>query len=287
MLGQAKMEFSYYPGCSLHATAKEYDQSVHAVFSKLDADLKELEDWNCCSASSGHSLNHDLSLALPGRNIAIAQKSGLDVVMPCAACFNRHKAAQHALQHQPAKRAMVEDAVGFSFQDNIQILPPIEVISEQIGMAKVKANVKRPLKGLKAAAYYGCLLVRPPEIAQFDDPENPVLMQKILTGLGAEVMPWSYATDCCGGGIALTKPKVAARMVEKLIDRAREAGAQTLVTSCPLCQLNLEMRQKNDPLPIFYFTELMGLAFNLPDVNSWWKKHLIDPTPLLGSLNLL
>ena len=112
-------------------------------------------------------------------------------------------------------------------------------------------------------------------------------MQKILTGIGVEVMPWSYATDCCGGGIALTKPKVAAHMVEKLIDRTREAGAETLVTSCPLCQMNLEMRQKSEPLPVFYFTELMGLAFNVQEVKSWWKKHLIDPTPLLGSLNLL
>ena len=188
------MEFSYYPGCSLHATAKEFDQSVHAVFNALDVSLIELEDWNCCSASSGHSLNHDLSLALPGRNIAIAQKSGLDVVMPCAACFNRHKTAQHAMQHQPAQKAMVENAVGFSYQDNIQIRAPIEVVTEQIGMANVTAKVKRPLKGLKAVVYYGCLLVRPPEITQFDHPENPVLMQKILTGIGVEVMPWSYAT---------------------------------------------------------------------------------------------
>jgi heterodisulfide reductase subunit B len=181
---------------------------------------------------------------------------------------------------------MIEEAVGFTFQDNIQIRPPIEVITEYVGLETIKTKVKKQLKGLKAVMYYGCLLVRPPEITQFDHPENPVLMEQIISALGTEVMPWSYATDCCGGGIALTKPKLAARMVEKLIDRAREAGAQTLVTSCPLCQMNLEMRQSADPMPIFYFTELMGLAFDLTEANTWWKKHLIDPAPLLKSLHL-
>lgn len=280
------MEFSYYPGCSLHATAKEFDQSVHAVFSALDITLRELEDWNCCSASSGHSLNRNLSLALPARNIAIAQNNGNDLVMPCAACYNRHKTAQYALQNQPAQRELVEEAVGFTFQDRIQIRPPIEVISEQIGPERIKSKVKKTLEGLKAVMYYGCLLVRPPEITQFDHHENPVLMQKIVSTLGAQVMPWSYATDCCGGGIALTRPNLAARMVDNLIARAREAGAQTLVTSCPLCQMNLEMRQSADPMPIFYFTELMGLAFDLQESKKWWKLHLIDPSPLLDSLGL-
>jgi heterodisulfide reductase subunit B len=281
------MEFSYYPGCSLHSTAKEYDQSVHAVFSALQVELKELQDWNCCSASSAHSLNRDLSLALPARNLAIAQKAGLDVIMPCAACFNRHKTAQYALIHQPDKRAMVEQAVGFEYQNKVQIRPPLEVIAEQIGLEQVGSQVRKPLNGLKAVDYYGCLLVRPPEITQFENPEHPVLMAKILASLGAEVMPWSDATDCCGGGLALTKPVVAARLVNRLVERAREAGAQVIVTSCPLCQLNLEMRQKQQPLPIFYFTELMGLAFALPEAKTWWSKHLIDPTGLLNSLNLL
>ena len=280
-------QFSYYPGCSLHSTAKEFNLSVHAVFNALNIGLTELEDWNCCSASSAHALNRDLSLALPARNLAIAQKSGLDLIMPCAACFNRHKTAQFALQTQPEKRQMIEEAVGFEFQDSLEIRPPLEVIAEQIGLESVREHVTKPLSGLKTVDYYGCLLVRPVEVTRFENPEYPQLMTKILQSLGAEVMPWSYATECCGGGLALTKPAVAARLVLRLMDRAREAGAQAVVTSCPLCQLNLEMRQKQDALPIFYFTELMGLAFGLPEAKTWWNKHLIDPTRLLGSLNLL
>ncbi len=281
------MEFAYYPGCSLHSTAKEFDQSVRAVFNRLGVTLTELEDWNCCSASSAHSINHDLSLALPGRNLAIAEKTGLDVVMPCAACFNRHKTAQYALQNQPGKRHMVEEAVGFTFKDSIEIRPPLEIVAEQIGLSQVKEHVKKPLLGLKVVDYYGCLLVRPAEVTRFENPEHPVYMGRILAGLGAQVMPWSDATDCCGGGLALTKPAVAARMVMRLVERAKEAGAEAIVTSCPLCQLNLEMRQKGSgSLPIFYFTELMGLAFDLPEAKTWWSKHLIDPQGLLQSLHL-
>jgi heterodisulfide reductase subunit B len=281
------MEYSYYPGCSLHSTAKEFDESVHAVFKALDVTLTELEDWNCCSASSAHSLNRDLSLALPSRNLAIAQQAGYDVVMPCAACFNRHKTAQHALRNQPDKRQMVEEAVNFHFQDTVEILPPLQVITEEIGLLRLSEQVKYPLQNLKTVDYYGCLLVRPHEVTQFENPDHPVYMQQILETLEAEVKPWSETTDCCGGGLALTKPKVAARMVQRIADRAREAGADAIVTSCPLCQLNLEMRQGKDPLPVFYFTELVGLAFGLPEAASWWKKHLIDPVPLLKSLNIL
>ncbi|MEM5773675.1 MAG: CoB--CoM heterodisulfide reductase iron-sulfur subunit B family protein [Anaerolineaceae bacterium] len=279
-------EYSYYPGCSLHSTAKEFGQSVQAVFTALDVRLNELPDWNCCSASSGHSLNPELSLALSGRNIAIAQQQRLDVVMPCAACFNRHKTAQHALRHQPEERRGVEQAAGFSFDDSIEIRAPLEVVVQQVGLEKVRGLVKNPLAGLKVVDYYGCLLVRPPEITGFENPDNPVYMKQIVSALGAEPVDWSYATDCCGGGLALTKPKTAARMVQRLADYAREAGAQAIVTSCPLCQLNLEMRQSGEPLPIFYFTELMGLAFGLTDTKNWWKLHLINPLHLLDQFNL-
>ncbi len=280
------MEFSYYPGCSLHSTAKEFDQSVRAVFQTLSVPLYDLPDWNCCSASSAHSLNQDLSLALPGRNIAIAQRQARDVVMPCAACYNRHKTTQHALRFQPEQRQMVEEAAEFTFEDSIEIRTPLEVITQQIGLERVKQQVKNPLNGLKVVDYYGCLLVRPSEITRFENPDNPVFMKQILSVLGAEPASWSYATDCCGGGLSFTKPKVAARMVQRLVDFAREAGADAIVTSCPLCQLNLEMRQSKEPFPIFYFTELMGLAFGLPESKAWWKLHLIDPVHLLNRLEL-
>lgn len=282
------MRFSYFPGCSLHSTASEYDDSVQSVFAALAVALDELEDWNCCGASSAHSLNRSLSLALPARNLAIAQKAGRDVVMPCAACFNRHKTADHEMRTDPSRRNLIEDAVGFEFTGSVAVRPLLQVVGESVGCERVKARVSRPLSGLKVVGYYGCLLVRPPEVTQFENPENPVMMDEILTALGADARRWSYATDCCGGGLALTKSRVAARLVSRLAERAREAGASAIVTSCPLCQVNLEMRQNGDEqrIPVFYFTELMGLAFGLEEARSWWSKHLIDPMGLLDSLKL-
>jgi heterodisulfide reductase subunit B len=277
--------FTYYPGCSLESTASEYDASVRAVFKALQVELNEIEDWNCCGATSAHSLDPLLALALPTRNISLAQAAGKDIVMPCAACFNRHKTADYELRHDPQKRAQLEQIIGFTYQGNIAVRPILDVIVTQIGLKSVAERVVRPLRGLKAVGYYGCLLVRPPQVTQFENPENPQWMNQLISVLGAEAVPWSYATECCGGGLTLTKSDIAARLVSNLADHAREAGAQTIVTSCPLCQLNLEMRQREDPkMPIFYFTELIGLAFNLTEASGWWKKHLINPLPLLDEV---
>jgi len=283
------MDFSYYPGCSLHSTACEYNESVQDVFAALEVGLHELEDWNCCGASSAHSLNRALSLALPARNLAIAQDVRRDVVMPCAACFNRHKTADYEMRTNVERRALIEDVVDFEFTGAVAVRPLLDVIGNAVGLERLKERATRPLTGLKAVGYYGCLLVRPPEVTQFENAENPTLMNELLTALGVDARPWSYATDCCGGGLTLTKSDVAARLVDRLTVRAREAGAEAIVTSCPLCQLNLEMRQNGggQKMPIFYFTELVGLAFGLDKARSWWAKHLIDPAELLQSLGLL
>jgi len=282
------LDFSYYPGCSLHSTAAEYDDSLRAVASALGVGLHELEDWNCCGASSAHGVNRALSLALPARNLALAQQSDRDLVMPCAACFNQHKTADHTLRTNDSQRAVIEHAVDFEFTGTVAVRSLLDVFANEIGLAQVEARVKRPLAGLKVVGYYGCLLVRPPEVTRFENPEHPTLMNQLLSTLGADARPWSYATDCCGGGVSLIKPDMAARLVNRLAGRAREAGAEAMVTSCPLCQVNLEMRQTGaePPLPIFYFTELMGLAFDLIEAQSWWPKHLIDPRGLLQKLGL-
>ena len=288
-LAKESLEFSYYPGCSLESTACEYNDSVLQVFAALGVGLHELEDWSCCGASSAHSLSRRLSLALPTRNQAIAQKAGRDVVMPCAACFNRHKTADYALRNDPQRRAFLQNAAGFEFNGSVQVRPLLGVVSQEIGLERVESQVRRPLRSLKVVGYYGCLLVRPHEITQFEDPEHPTLMNRLLEALGAEARTWSNATDCCGGGLSLTKSSTATRLVTRLADRAREAGADAIVTSCPLCQVNLEMRQGGAAprLPIFYFTELMGLAFGLEAARNWWGKHLVSPKALLGSLQLL
>lgn len=280
--------YSYYPGCSLHSTGLEYGLSTRAVFQHLELELIELPNWNCCGASSAHSLNHTLGIALPARNLAIAQESGLDLVTPCAACFSRMKNADYALRTDLEMRAKIETVVGFQYTGQVAIRPGIAVLYEDCGIDQIQEMAKVPLTGLRVVPYYGCLLVRPPHVTQFDDPDDPIVMTKLLRALGAEVMPWSYATDCCGAGLSLSRSDVVQNLVGRLVSGAREAHAQALVTACPLCQVNLEMRQTvESKIPAFYITELMGLAFGLPEARKWWSKHLVDPRPLLKSIGLL
>lgn len=281
------MRYSYYPGCSAHSTGLEYSLSTEATLRQLDVELEEIEGWNCCGASSAHALSHRLALTLPARNLALAQQAGGDLVIPCAACYNRLKGAELALRSNSEARAEIEADVGFNFTGQVRIRPLLAILHEDFGPQRVAAETRRPLSGLKVVPYYGCLLVRPPRVAQFDDPDDPRLMASLLRAAGAEVMPWSHATDCCGAGLSLPRSDAVYRLVGRLAERAREAGAEALVTACPLCQVNLEMRQPARPrLPAFYFTELLGLAFDLPEARRWWPKHLIDPRPLLRSHNL-
>lgn len=281
------MNYSYFPGCSLHSTGVEFGLSTEAVFDHLGLELIELKDWNCCGASSAHALDHTLSLCLPARNLAIAQEAGHDLVAPCAACFNRMKNCDYVLRGNQELCAQIESTVGFHFNGEISIRPLPGVLYEDCGTEGIQAQVTRPLSGLKVVPYYGCLLIRPPKVVQFDQAENPQILTKLLRAAGAQVMDWSYATECCGGSLSLSRSGLVRNMVSRLVAHAREAGAEALVTACPLCQVNLEMRQAANPkIPAFYFTELLGLAFGLNEVRKWWSKHLIDPRPLLLTAGL-
>jgi heterodisulfide reductase subunit B len=290
---KSTLTYSFYPGCSLHSTGLEYGLSTHAVFRHLGIELDELPDWNCCGATSAHSLSHTLALALPARNLALAQEKGRDIVTPCAACFNRMKSADYTLRSDPQARAEIEALVDFKFTAQINVRPLLAVLFEDFGLQSLAMQVRRPLAGLKLVPYYGCLLVRPPQVVQFDDPDNPQIMAALLRAVGAQVMDWSYATECCGAGLSLGRADIVRSKVSSLAAHAREAGADALVTACPLCQMNLEMRQngngaaKSAKMPAFYFTELVGLALGIPESNRWWGKHLIDPRPLLRSTGLL
>ena len=282
------MEYAYYPGCSLHSTGLEYGLSTRAVFAHLGMGLVELDGWNCCGASSAHVVSHALAVALPARNLALAQAVGHDLVTPCAACFNRMKAADYYLRTDPIMRAEVESMVGFKYSGDVAVRPVMAVLYEDYGPAQIAREVRQSLAGLKVVPYYGCLLVRPPQVTQFDDPDNPQVMAALLRAAGAEVLPWSHATDCCGASLSLSRADVVQNLVGRLVDRAREAGADALVTACPLCQVNIEMRQTQDPkMPAFYITELLGLAFGLPEAQKWWSKHLIDPRPVLSQMGLV
>lgn len=282
------MKFSYYPGCSLHGTAKEYDQSVRSVSRGLGIELEEIEDWSCCGASSAHSTNFKLSVALPARDLIAAEKKTQDVMVPCAACFNRLKSTEHHLKNDQALKAEIEGIVGGSYKGSVAVRNPIDIIAKTIGLDTLKEKVVKPLAGLKPVSYYGCLLLRPPEVCGFDDAENPVLMDKILGTLGAEVRPWSFKTDCCGGSLTISRTEIVVTMVDRLMRMAREAGANCVVTACPVCTANLDMRASGDfALPVFYFTELAALAMGQEGPEAWSRLHRTDPRPLLRGLRLL
>lgn len=282
------MKLSYFPGCSLGSTAKEYDMSARAICQALGIDLVELKDWVCCGATSAHSTNHLLSIALPSRNLALAQEAGVDLAVPCSACYSRVKKADYAMRNNDDMRNEVEKIVDFKYNGKVNVYSLIEALVSTVGVDTIAKSVKKPLKGLKVVCFYGCLLVRPHEVTCFDNKENPVSLDNVMKALGAEVMPWSYKTDCCGANLGLTSSSVVQGMVGRLLDAAKEAGAMAIVTACPLCQSNLEMRRKeySTELPAFYFTELIGMAMDLPDYNKWFNLHLIDPKPLLQSLSL-
>jgi heterodisulfide reductase subunit B len=263
--------------------------SCETVLRALGVELLEIEDWNCCGAAAAHSLNRLLSLCLPARNIAKTQQRELPLIVPCAGCFNNLKKAETALKAQGDLARQIEEVVGFTYRESTEILALIDVVVNRVGLERVKEKVTFPLSGLRVASYYGCALVRNPKITHLDDPENPVYMDQVMCALGASPVEWSYKTECCGADLALTHGDTVVEMVSRIVEMAREAGADCIACSCGLCQANLEMRQKRqeEGLPVFYFTELMGLAMGLKGTNQWWKKHIVDPTPPLRRLKLI
>jgi heterodisulfide reductase subunit B len=285
-----KLKFSYYPGCSLESTTKEYDQSIRLVAKMMNIDLVELADWSCCGASSGHCTNHQLSLALPARNLALAEKEGRDLTVACAACFLRFKRTNHELRADGTLRQEIEKIIGMPYRGSVEVRHLLDIFSRDVGLEEIRQRINRPLNGLKLAAYYGCYLVRPPEITQFDDPENPTLMDSLLNALGAEAVDWSHKVECCGGNLLLSRSDIVIKLVGDICQAAAEAGAEAIVTACPLCQANLDTRQPTPRnVPILHFSELLGLALGVEGktVNSWGKRHIHNPADILKSYNLV
>lgn len=279
-----KIRYSYYPGCSLESTAREYEQSVRAVAGMLDVELVELDDWSCCGASSGHCTNHQLSLALTARNLALAEKAGLDVAVACAACFLRFKQTNHELCADDSLRQEIEEIIGLPYKGSVEVRHLLDIFSREVGLEEIQRRVQKPLEGLRLAAYYGCYLVRPPEITRFDDPENPTLMDDLLLALGAEAVDWSHKVECCGGNLMLSRTDIVSKLVGDICRAASDAGAVAIVTACPLCQANLDTRQPGpQKMPILHFSELLGVALGVDKktVNSWWRRHIVGPEGIL------
>lgn len=286
---------AYYPGCSLHSSGKEFDLSTRAVCEKLGLNLVEPEGWGCCGASSAHVVSHELATVLPVKNLSLVEKAGFDeVAVPCAACFSRLKAAVHDMSLDPELRSEVGRDVGYDYKGTVKIRHLLDTLTENVGLEKIRGRVTRSLKGLKVVCYYGCLLTRPPDITEALHPEYPIHMDRLMEALGAQSLDWSYKTDCCGASFALTEPDVVMRLAQRILQNAKDVGADAVVVACPLCHANLDTRQgqiaelygQRYDLPIFYFTELMGLAMGVEAKKLGAQKHVQDPLPLLRAKGL-
>ncbi len=289
--GESALEaIAYYPGCSLHSTAPEFDVSTRAVCEALGLNVIEPKGWVCCGSSAAHRIDPDAALRLPIENLALIEQSGFkEVTMPCAACFNRHKAAQFEIRHNDKQRDGLSETIGYDYRDTVQVTTLVESITRHIGAERVAASVKQPLTGLRVVCYYGCLLTRPPQVTEAPHPENPTDMDQLMTALGAEVRDWSYKTSCCGAAHSLTRPDIVLKLSSGLIEHAREAGADVIAVACPLCHMNLDARQFQmklaEPLPVLYFTQLMALALGVPE-KAALDKNLVDPRPILQARGL-
>lgn len=283
---------AYYPGCSLESTSTEFNESAKSVCAALDLKLYEPKGWVCCGASSAHRSDPETGLRLPMENLALIERSGFsEVTMPCAACFNRHKAAQYEIRHDDSHRQAMDKVLDYHYQDSVKVNTLIETILQHVGEEKIAEKVQKPLENLKVVCYYGCLLTRPPQVTEAENHENPTDMDEIMTALGAEVLDWSYKTCCCGAAHSLTRPDIVVKLSGNIITHARQAGADVIAVACPLCHVNLDARQfqmdVEEPMPIMFFTQLMSLALGLPEKEAVLQKNMVDPRPLLRERGII
>ncbi|ACD94586.1 CoB--CoM heterodisulfide reductase iron-sulfur subunit B family protein [Trichlorobacter lovleyi] len=291
----SELRYSYYPGCSLHASASEYDLSTREVFKALGIGLDEVPDWICCGATPAHNVDELLSLSLCAKNLELAEQVPGDMAVACAACFSRLKFAQHVLKENDQKLRQVEQAIDAKVPLDQTVKHLLEILVQDLGTERLSQAVRKPLSGLKVACYYGCLLTRPPEVPQLDDCEAPTIMERLLQAVGAESVDWTHRMECCGANFTLSRPGVVLQLTNAVLDSAKAAGADCIMVGCPLCHGNLDIRQKeiegvyyrSYDMPIFYLTQLVGLALGVPADRLGLDALIVSPQRLLREKMLL
>jgi heterodisulfide reductase subunit B2 len=277
------MQIGYYPGCALHGSSNDYEQSVVACLKLLGVELKELDDWICCGATAAHSINKKLSIALPARNLALAEKDKLgELLAPCPLCSMEFIKARHYLLNDSALRKEMGEIVELPLEASTEIINLIQIF-QRIGMEAIKGKLKRELGEFKPACYYGCMLTRPGDIVKFDDPEQPSSMEAVLEIIGAKPVDWNYRTECCGAGMTIAKGETVINLSHKIIENAAAHGANCIVTACPMCHVNLDMKQadiekakgvKHDMM-VYYLSDLVGLALGLDEKSLGIDRHFV------------
>ncbi len=279
------MKIGFYPGCSLKGTSSEYAQSTLALAKVFGIELVEIKDWNCCGATAAHNLNHELAIALPARILALAEKEGrTEIVVPCAACYNRLSVTQHKLNEDIELRERISDILKMQLSGNIQILNVMQFIEKYIA-DKIEEKVVNPFAH-QVVCYYGCLLVRPHDILKFDRVEDPQSMDVLMRKIGANSMEWGYKTECCGAGFSVSRTDIVAKLSGKIVKDATDRGAEAIIVACPMCQTNLDMRRPQidsylamkSNIPVIYITQAIGLAVGLNQKELGLKKLFVAPS---------
>lgn len=295
------MKYVFYPGCAMLRSARPYLDSLQAVQDALTMELQEVEDWNCCGATEYMSIWRLPAYSLVGRNLALAsaQTNGDGKLLAaCSACYLNLAKTDHYMQEDPLLDQQVNQALsagGLHYQaGTIEVRHLLDVILNDIGIERISELVTRPLAGLRVAAYYGCLIVRPDHAQRWDNPEYPNALEALMSALGAEVVDFPLKTHCCGGHMTQISPPTAYELIRRLVHGAAEYEADVLVTVCPMCQLNLDAYQvemnkhfRTDyEIPILFVTQLMGLAFGCSPNELGLGREFIDSGPALAKIGV-
>ncbi|MGI6106160.1 MAG: CoB--CoM heterodisulfide reductase iron-sulfur subunit B family protein [Raoultibacter sp.] len=285
-------EFSYFPGCTACSTGLAYEMSTQYMANNIGLTLREIPDWNCCGGSSAHLINRDLGYALPARSLAISEDTypELDILAPCAACFEHLNLSAHHVRQSKENRSRIEYLIDREYRANSRVVSLLQAIHENEDIQQaIKDKLVKSLNGLKVACYYGCLLVRPVDEANFDNAENPTSMDELMKSVGADPVDWAFKTECCGASLQVTEPSAGRPMVEKILHNAVANGAEAIVTACPMCQLNVDMREKevnslnntNYQVPVYYFTELISMCLGAKPEEVGIDKHYLPASAMV------
>ena len=276
------MSLGFYPGCSLKGSSREYNESVLALTRFFNIELCEISDWNCCGATAAHNLNKELSLALPARILALAEKQGLsEVLVPCAACYSRLSTALYELKEQNELRKRISEVIDMELKTSVNIINIIQFIEKYI-LPSLEGRVVKPFVH-KAACYYGCLLVRPRQVLNFDREEDPQTMDAVMAKIGASPIEWAFKTECCGAGLSVSRTTSVAQLSGKIVMDATERGAEAIIVACPMCHSNLDMRRgdinkyngSKSSIPVLYITQAIGMALGIDNKELGIHRHFV------------
>lgn len=283
------MDYLYFPGCTLYTKAKNFDQTARDCSLLLGFELKELPNWTCCGATFPLATDNIMALLPPSRILARAREEGTTLTTLCSVCFNVIKRTNRLIRNDGDKRDTINNFMETNYQGDLRVLHYLEILKQDVGFPRIQEKMKKPLTGLKAAPYYGCMLLRPFEEMEFDDKEKPTLFEGFLEAMGAEAIDFPYKIECCGSFQSVGSPEVATECGYKILGSAVKNGAEVVVSTCPLCTFNIDHKQADikqkyldfKPIPVLYFTQLLGIAMGLDYQTLGFGQNFVDPLPLL------